>query len=184
MTMDHCVEWTFCRLNQSTRRKHAPVPLCPPQIPHYLTCDLGLNPGSRSGKSATKSLRYGTAWFRLHSRRCMPFVSRSRYLSPCVGFLFAVAQGFIITSADVCVHEPVVNLPSKSWTECNDGYCSCGRKAWNQWSSVNSVRMWVCVWIGTSDTLFLAREWNLRLTEKMGNFLAFWATIGFSRTSR
>jgi hypothetical protein len=32
------------RGNRSTRRKPAPVPLCPPQIPH----DLGSNPGRRS----------------------------------------------------------------------------------------------------------------------------------------
>jgi hypothetical protein len=36
------------RGNRSTRRKPAPVLLCPPQIPH----DLGLNPGRRGGKPA------------------------------------------------------------------------------------------------------------------------------------
>jgi hypothetical protein len=50
------------RGNRSTRRKPAPVPLCPPQIPH----DLGSNPGRRDGKPATNRLSCGTA---LHSVR-------------------------------------------------------------------------------------------------------------------
>jgi hypothetical protein len=54
------------RGNRSTRRKPAPVPLCPPQIPH----DLGSNPGRRGGKPATNRLSYGTAFkspnFRFH----------------------------------------------------------------------------------------------------------------------
>jgi hypothetical protein len=45
------------RGNRSTRRKPAPVPLCPPQIPH----DLGSNPGRRGGKPATNRLSCGTA---------------------------------------------------------------------------------------------------------------------------
>jgi hypothetical protein len=44
------------RGNRSTRKKPAPVPLCPPQIPH----DLGSNPGHRGGKPATNRLSYGT----------------------------------------------------------------------------------------------------------------------------
>jgi hypothetical protein len=47
----------FGRGNRSTRRKPAPVPLCPPPIPH----DLGSNPGRRGGKPATNRLSYGTA---------------------------------------------------------------------------------------------------------------------------
>jgi hypothetical protein len=43
--------------NRSTRRKPAPVPLCPPKIPH----DLGSNPGRRGGKPATNRLSCGTA---------------------------------------------------------------------------------------------------------------------------
>jgi hypothetical protein len=47
------------RGNRSTRRKPAPVPLCPLQNPHV---DLGSNPGRRSGKpAATNRLSYGTA---------------------------------------------------------------------------------------------------------------------------
>jgi hypothetical protein len=42
------------RGNRSTRRKPAPAPLCPPQIP-----------GRRGGKPATNGLSYGAAW--LHS---------------------------------------------------------------------------------------------------------------------
>jgi hypothetical protein len=38
------------RGSRSTRRKPAPVPLCPPQSPH----DLCWNPGRRGGKPATK----------------------------------------------------------------------------------------------------------------------------------
>jgi hypothetical protein len=41
----------------STRRKPAPVTLCPPRIPH----DLSSNPGRRCGKPATNHLSYGTA---------------------------------------------------------------------------------------------------------------------------
>jgi hypothetical protein len=44
--------------NRSTRRKPAPVPLCPPQIPHTVP---GPNPGRRGGKPATNRLIYGTA---------------------------------------------------------------------------------------------------------------------------
>jgi hypothetical protein len=45
------------RGNGSTRRKPAPVPLCPPQAPH--ACP-DVNPGRRSGKPATNLLSYGT----------------------------------------------------------------------------------------------------------------------------
>jgi hypothetical protein len=41
------------RGNRSTRRKPAPAPLCPPQIPHEP------NPGRCGGKPATNRLRYG-----------------------------------------------------------------------------------------------------------------------------
>jgi hypothetical protein len=44
------------RGNRSTRRKLAPVPLCPPQIPH--ACP-DANPGRRGGKTATNRLSYG-----------------------------------------------------------------------------------------------------------------------------
>jgi hypothetical protein len=46
------------RGNRSTRRKPAPVPLCPPQIPHDLT--WARTPGRRGGKPATNCLSYGT----------------------------------------------------------------------------------------------------------------------------
>jgi hypothetical protein len=46
------------RGNLSTPRKHAPVPLCPPQTAH--ACPDG-NPGRRGGKPATNRLSYGTA---------------------------------------------------------------------------------------------------------------------------
>jgi hypothetical protein len=46
------------RGNRSTRRKPAPAPLCPPQIPHDLT--PGSNPGRRGGNPATNRLSYGT----------------------------------------------------------------------------------------------------------------------------
>jgi hypothetical protein len=55
------------RGNQSTQRKPAPVPLCPPQTP---TCCLDANPGRRSGKPATNRLSYGTAWQILASPPC------------------------------------------------------------------------------------------------------------------
>jgi hypothetical protein len=46
------------RGNRSTRRKPAPVPLCPPQTPH---ASPDANPGRRGGKPATNRLSYGTA---------------------------------------------------------------------------------------------------------------------------
>jgi hypothetical protein len=45
------------RGNRSTRRKPDPVPLCPPQIPHYLTS----NSGRRGGKPAANRLSHGTS---------------------------------------------------------------------------------------------------------------------------
>jgi hypothetical protein len=46
------------RENRSTRRKPAPVPLCPPQTPH--ACP-DANPGRCGGKPATDRLSYGKA---------------------------------------------------------------------------------------------------------------------------
>jgi hypothetical protein len=46
------------RGNRSTRRRPAPVPLCPPQTPH--ACP-DANPGRRGGKPATNCLSYCTA---------------------------------------------------------------------------------------------------------------------------
>jgi hypothetical protein len=46
------------RGKQSSQRKPAPVPLCPPQTPH--ACP-DASPGRRGGKSATNRLCYGTA---------------------------------------------------------------------------------------------------------------------------
>jgi hypothetical protein len=47
------------RGNQSTRRKPAPAPLCPPQIPHDQT--RAQTPDRCSGKPATNRLSYGAA---------------------------------------------------------------------------------------------------------------------------
>jgi hypothetical protein len=44
--------------HQITPRKPAPMPLCPPQIPHAYS---DANPGRRGGKAAPKLLNYGTA---------------------------------------------------------------------------------------------------------------------------
>jgi hypothetical protein len=49
------------RGNRSTRRKPAPAPLCPPQIPHDQT--QAWNPGRCGGKSATNHLSYGATTF-------------------------------------------------------------------------------------------------------------------------
>jgi hypothetical protein len=46
------------RGNRSTRRKPAPVPLCPPQTLH--ACP-DVKPGRRGGKPATNRLSYSTA---------------------------------------------------------------------------------------------------------------------------
>jgi hypothetical protein len=45
------------RRNRSTRRKPAPAPFCPPQIPHDQT--RARTPGRRGGKLATNRLSYG-----------------------------------------------------------------------------------------------------------------------------
>jgi hypothetical protein len=54
------------RENRSTRRKPAPVPLCPPQIPHDLT--RARTPDHRNGKQATNRLSYGTAFMYIKHR--------------------------------------------------------------------------------------------------------------------
>jgi hypothetical protein len=51
-------EMMIVRGNRSTRRKPAPVSLCPPQNSH--ACP-DANPGCRGGKPATNRLSYGTA---------------------------------------------------------------------------------------------------------------------------
>jgi hypothetical protein len=57
------------RGNRSTRRKPAPVPLCPPQNP---TCCPDANPGRRGGKPATNGLSYGTASIATILPACLP----------------------------------------------------------------------------------------------------------------
>jgi hypothetical protein len=49
------------RGNRSTRRKHAPVPLCPPQIPHTLTWDRtrAAAMGTAPTECGTLALRFG-----------------------------------------------------------------------------------------------------------------------------
>jgi hypothetical protein len=49
----------ICRGNRSTRRKSAPTPLCPPQIP--LDQTGARTRGRRGGKPATNRLSYGAA---------------------------------------------------------------------------------------------------------------------------
>jgi hypothetical protein len=51
-------ETVFGGGNRSTRRKPAPAPFCPPQIP---LANPGANPGCRGGKPATNRLSYGAA---------------------------------------------------------------------------------------------------------------------------
>jgi hypothetical protein len=58
------------RGNRSTRRKTAPAPLCPPQIPHDQT--RARTPGRLDGKPATNSLSYGAA-FAERSKACTVF---------------------------------------------------------------------------------------------------------------
>jgi hypothetical protein len=65
------------RGNRSTRRKPAPVPLFPPQIPHDLTWDR--TPGRRGGKPATNRLSYGTALYFTKNWRLSP--RRGAFLS-------------------------------------------------------------------------------------------------------
>jgi hypothetical protein len=72
------------RGNRSTRRKPAPVPLCPPQTPH--ACP-DANPGWRGGKPATNRLSYGTAFgtswkwvVRFTPRSLYPHGNSPRYL--------------------------------------------------------------------------------------------------------
>jgi hypothetical protein len=58
--------------NRSTRRKPAPAPLCPPQIPHDQT--RFRTPDSRGGKPATNRLSYGAA---CDPRKCVLNVNRT-----------------------------------------------------------------------------------------------------------
>jgi hypothetical protein len=51
MIMEYPVQWMSDRRNICTRRKRAPVPLCPPQIPHGLI---------RARTRANEGIRYGT----------------------------------------------------------------------------------------------------------------------------
>jgi hypothetical protein len=72
------VEMRIGRGNRNTRRKPAPVPLCPPQIPHDLT--PGSNPGRRGGRPATNGLSYGTAYlspYTVIEMNLYPYSSRS-----------------------------------------------------------------------------------------------------------
>jgi hypothetical protein len=66
--------------NRSTRRKPAPVPLCPPQTPH--ACP-DANPGRRCGKPATNRLSYGPAFCMLLDFKVL-FVSASTFM--CTNF--------------------------------------------------------------------------------------------------
>jgi hypothetical protein len=65
------------RRNGSTRRKRAPLSLCPPQIPH----DLGSNPGHCGEEPATNQFSHGTAsmwdlwWTKWHWGRFSPSTS-------------------------------------------------------------------------------------------------------------
>jgi hypothetical protein len=63
MIVEQLVELMSGRGNRSTRRKPAPVPLCPPQIPHNLT--RAQTRSAAVGKPATIHLSYGTAYFKL-----------------------------------------------------------------------------------------------------------------------
>jgi hypothetical protein len=66
------------RENQSTRRKPAPVPLCPPQTPHGCP---DAYPGRRDGKPATNLLSYGTANFLVpYSLSNLESFSRIKYV--------------------------------------------------------------------------------------------------------
>jgi hypothetical protein len=59
--------------NRSTRRKLAPVPLCPPQIPHVLTWA-----GNRTAEVGGRRLRYGTAMsqvVRRYRKHCLVCVA-------------------------------------------------------------------------------------------------------------
>jgi hypothetical protein len=49
----------FGRGHRSTRRKPAPMLLCPPQTPHACS---DANPGRHGGKPATNRLSYGMAY--------------------------------------------------------------------------------------------------------------------------
>jgi hypothetical protein len=66
------------RGNRGTRRKPAPAPLCPPQIPHDQT--RARTPGCRGGKPATNRLSYGAAnsYISIYS---LPLTSTGRSLA-------------------------------------------------------------------------------------------------------
>jgi hypothetical protein len=70
------------RGNRSTRRKPAPVPLCPPQT-HMLCPDA--NPGRRGGTPATNRMSYGTAIIKIKHVRLFPnFTTFFNLVLPCV----------------------------------------------------------------------------------------------------
>jgi hypothetical protein len=50
------------RGNRSTRRKPASVPLCPPQIPHDLTCDLTRDAAVRSQRLTAWAMARPWSW--------------------------------------------------------------------------------------------------------------------------
>jgi hypothetical protein len=72
------------RENQNTRRKPAPMPLCPPQTTH--ACP-DANPGRRDGKPATNHLSYGTAKLYLTTLVSGHFIYTSRKVLPSHGTL-------------------------------------------------------------------------------------------------
>jgi hypothetical protein len=78
------------RGNRSTRRKPAPVPLCPPQIPH--ACP-DANPGRRGGKPETNRMSYGTARFS-ELKRFMRYATSRKVAGSIpdevIGFFFSI----------------------------------------------------------------------------------------------
>jgi hypothetical protein len=74
------VEWNVVgRGNRSTRRKSAPAPFCPPQIP---LARPGREPGRRSGKPATNRFSYGAACLDYTSPSNVPAMYFDIFLSP------------------------------------------------------------------------------------------------------
>jgi hypothetical protein len=87
--------------NRSTRRKLAPVPLCPPQTPH--ACP-DANPGRHGGKPATNRLSYDTAsfisylhYFLLVILTFLPTYLLTTFLFPYVAPFLTLRPSFFLT---------------------------------------------------------------------------------------
>jgi hypothetical protein len=111
------------RGNRSTRRKPAPVPLCPPQVPH----DLGSNPGRRSGKPATNRLSYGKANQWHNCRQCYCYCHVTEWRQTGFGLMIGFI-GFIIQLVTTS-HKSLLHTEQCSQSRCLVTASNSGRSS-------------------------------------------------------